>query len=327
MGSTTTHWALMAVLWAIAPAAFGAQSGTPQYPNRPIRIIVPFPPGGATDIMGRTLGQKLTQRWGQQVIIDNRPGAGGNIAADLAARAAPDGHTLFFAASAQLAVNPNLYTKLPYDPIRDFAPVVLVASGANILVANPSLQARSLKELIALAKSKPGALQYASPGSGSTAHLSAELLKIEAGIDIVHVPYKGAAPGVVDVLGGHVPLMFVSMPSVIGHVKAGKLVAIGVTSARRSDAAPDVPTFAETIPNFESSSWYGIVAPARTPREIITRLNTEILTSLKAADVREIFAAQGTDIIGSSPEDFARYIKAELGKWAVVVKKSGARVD
>ncbi|MES2561904.1 MAG: tripartite tricarboxylate transporter substrate binding protein [Pseudomonadota bacterium] len=304
-----------------------AQSHQFNYPSRPIRILVPFPPGGATDIMARTLGQKLTQRWGQQVIIDNRAGAGGSIAADLAARAAPDGHTLFFAASAQLAVNPHLYSKLGYDPIKDFAPVVLVGSGANILVAHPSLPARSLKELIALAKAKPRSLHYASPGSGSTAHLSAELLKIETGIDIVHVPYKGGAPGVIDVLGGQVPLMFISMPSVIGHVKAGKLIAIGVTSARRSDAAPSVPTFAETLPNFESSSWYGIVAPARTPHGIIAKLNIEIVTSLKAADVREIFSAQGTDIIGSAPDDFARYIKAELSKWAVVVAKSGARVD
>jgi tripartite-type tricarboxylate transporter receptor subunit TctC len=334
MGIFIHHFAFIISRFAVATVTAialqqtaNAQTASSQYPTRPIRIIVPFPPGGATDIMGRTLGQKLTQRWGQQVIIDNRPGAGGNIAAELAARAAPDGQTLFFAASAQLAVNPNLYAKVPYDPLRDFAPVVLVGSGANILVVHPSVPARSLKELIALAKSNPRALQYASPGSGSTAHLSAELLKIEAGIDIVHVPYKGAAPGVVDVLGGQVPLMFVSMPSVIGHVKAGKLVAIGVTSARRSDAAPDVPTFAETIPKFESSSWYGIVAPAGTPREVIAKLNAEILSSLKLPDVREIFAAQGTDIIGSTPDEFARYIKTELAKWAVVVKKSGARVD
>ena len=254
MKTELTVLALCALFSLPGPRAAEAQTDAAHYPSRPIRIIVPFPPGGATDIMGRTLGQKLTQRWGQQVIIDNRPGAGGNIAAELAARAAPDGHTLFFAASAQLAVNPNLYAKVPYDPIKNFAAVVLVGSGANIVVAHPSLSVRSLKELIALAKSKPGLLQYASPGSGSTAHLSAELLKIEAGIDIVHVPYKGAAPGVVDVLGGQVPLMFVSMPSVLGHVKAGKLVALGVTGARRSDAAPDVPTFAETIPRFEASS-------------------------------------------------------------------------
>jgi tripartite-type tricarboxylate transporter receptor subunit TctC len=327
MKTELTVLALCALFSLLGPRAAEAQTDAAHYPSRPIRIIVPFPPGGATDIMGRTLGQKLTQRWGQQVIIDNRPGAGGNIAAELAARAAPDGHTLFFAASAQLAVNPNLYAKVPYDPIKNFAAVVLVGSGANIVVAHPSLSVRSLKELIALAKSKPGLLQYASPGSGSTAHLSAELLKIEAGIDIVHVPYKGAAPGVIDVLGGQVPLMFVSMPSVLGHVKAGKLVALGVTSARRSDAAPDVPTFAETIPRFESSSWYGIVAPANSPRDVIAKLNAAVLASLKAPDVREIFAAQGTDIIGSTPEEFARYIKAELAKWAIVVKKSGARVD
>jgi tripartite-type tricarboxylate transporter receptor subunit TctC len=327
MKTELTVLALCALFSLLGPRAAEAQTDVAHYPSRPIRIIVPFPPGGATDIMGRTLGQKLTQRWGQQVIIDNRPGAGGNIAAELAARAAPDGHTLFFAASAQLAVNPNLYAKVPYDPIKNFAAVVLVGSGANIVVAHPSLSVRSLKELIALAKSKPGLLQYASPGSGSTAHLSAELLKIEAGIDIVHVPYKGAAPGVIDVLGGQVPLMFVSMPSVLGHVKAGKLVALGVTSARRSDAAPDVPTFAETIPRFESSSWYGIVAPANSPRDVIAKLNAAVLASLKAPDVRDIFAAQGTDIIGSTPEEFARYIKAELAKWAIVVKKSGARVD
>jgi tripartite-type tricarboxylate transporter receptor subunit TctC len=322
-----TLLALCTLLFLLGPRAAEAQADAAHYPSRPIRIIVPFPPGGATDIMGRTLGQKLTQRWAQQVIIDNRPGAGGNIAAELAARAAPDGHTLFFAASAQLAVNPNLYAKVPYDPIKDFAAVVLVGSGANIVVAHPSLAVRSLKELIALAKSKPGVLHYASPGSGSTAHLSAELLKIEAGIDIVHVPYKGGAPGVIDVLAGQVPLMFISMPSVLGHVKAGKLVALAVTSARRSDAAPDVPTFAETIPRFESSSWYGIVAPAKSPRDVIAKLNAEVLAILKAPDVRQIFTAQGTDIIGSTPEEFARYIKAELAKWASVVKKSGARVD
>jgi tripartite-type tricarboxylate transporter receptor subunit TctC len=211
--------------------------------------------------------------------------------------------------------------------VKDFVPVVLVGSGPNILVAHPSLPAKSLKELIALAAAKPGALHYASPGSGSTAHLSAELLKIEAGIDIVHVPYKGAAPGVVDILGGQVPLMFVSMPSVLAYVKSGRLIALGVTSARRSDAAPEVPTFAETIPKFEATSWYGIVAPANTPREVVMKLNSEIQANLKQPDVREIFAAQGTDIIGSTPDEFARYIKTELAKWAVVVKKSGARVD
>jgi len=316
----------LGVLAAFAFVHVHAQSAA-TYPTRPIRIIVPFPPGGATDIMGRTIGQKLTQKWGQQVIIDNRPGAGGNIAAELAARAAPDGQTLFFAASAQLAVNPSLYSKLPFDSLRDFAPVVLVGAGTNILVAHPSLPARSLKELIALARAKPGALQYGSPGSGATAHLAAELLKIEAGINIVHIPYKGGAPGVVDVLAGQIPLMFISMPSVIGHVKSGRLIALGVTSARRSDAAPEVPTFAETIPKFEASSWYGIVGPARMPRDVIEKLNAEIMAILKSPDVRNIFNAQGTEILGSTPQEFGRFIRDELAKWAIVVKKSGARVD
>jgi tripartite-type tricarboxylate transporter receptor subunit TctC len=304
-----------------------AQSAPAAYPSRPVRIIVPFPPGGATDVMARTIGQKLTLRSGQQTIIDNRPGAGGNIAADIAARAAPDGYTLFFAASAQLAVNLSLYAKVPYDPVRDFAPVILGGSVPNILVAHPSLPAKSLKELIALAKAKPGQLQYASPGNGSTAHLSAELLKIEAGIDLGHIPYKGAAPGVIDVLGGQVPLMFVSMPSVVGHVKAGKLVAIGMTGAKRSDAAPEVPTFAETLPRFESSAWYGIVAPANTPGVVVSSLNREIAAILKLADVKDILAAQGIDIIGGTPEEFGRAIKSELRKWANVVKRSGARID
>ena len=323
-----THPTVFVVVFAAVLALAAPVAAQPAaYPARPIRVIVPFPPGGATDIMARTIGQKLTQRWGQQTIIDNRPGAGGNIAADIAARAAPDGYTLFFAASAQLAVNPSLYSKVPYDAVRDFAPVILGGSVPNILVAHPSLPARSLKELIALAKAKPGQLQYASPGSGSTAHLSAELLKLEAGIDLMHIPYKGAAPGVADVLGGQVPLMFVSMPSVVGHVKAGRLAGIGMTGSKRSDAAPDVPAFAETLPRFESSAWYGIVAPASTPRDIVAKLNREIAAILKLPDVRDVLAAQGIEIIGGTPEEFGRYIKSELGKWAAVVKKSGARVD
>jgi tripartite-type tricarboxylate transporter receptor subunit TctC len=314
--------------WIVLAVAFLLHANTyaQQYPSRPIRIIVPFPPGGASDIIARTVGQKLTQRWGQQAIIDNRPGAGGSIAAEIAKNAAPDGYTLFFPASAQLAVNPALYSKVPYDPVRDFAPVILTGFGVNILVAHPSVGARSLKEFIAIARAKPG-LQYASPGSGSTAHLSAELLKIQTGINIQHVPYKGAAPGVIDVLAGQVPLMFVTIPSVIGHVKAGKLVAVGVTSAKRSPAAPDVATFAETLPGFEATSWYGFVAPAGTPREIVTKLNQEIGAILKLQDVRDILASTGTEVGGSTPDDFARHIKAELGKWAAVVRKSGARVD
>jgi tripartite-type tricarboxylate transporter receptor subunit TctC len=325
-GDAVTGKAVTKCVAGVMLAVVCTWAGAQQYPSRPIRVIVPFPPGGASDSIARTVGNKLTQRWGQQTIIDNRPGAGGNIASEIAKNAAPDGYTLYFPASAQLAVNPALYSQVPYDSVRDFAPIILTWFANNILVTHPSVGAHSLKEFIAVAKAKPG-LQYATPGSGSTAHLSAELLKIQTGIDLVHVPYKGGAPGVIAVLAGQVPLMFVTIPSVIGHVKAGKLVAIGVTSAKRSPAAPDVPTFAETLPGFEAISWYGFVAPAGTPREIVTKLNQEISAILKQQDVRDILASTGTEVGGSTPDEFARHIKAELGKWAAVVKKSGARVD
>jgi tripartite-type tricarboxylate transporter receptor subunit TctC len=319
---------LIFILLPLALAdAYAQPAGSRSYPARPIRIVIPFPPGGATDIMARTIAQKLSRNWGQQVVVDNRPGAGGSIAAELAARSAPDGYTLFLGGTAQLAVNSSLYKKLAYDPVKDFAPIILVGSSPNIAVANPSLPARSLKELIALAKARPGQLNYASPGSGSTAHLSAELLKLQTGIDIVHVPYKGAAPGVIDVLSGQVPLMFVSIPSVLGHVKMGKLIALGVTGAKRTPAAPDVPTFAETLPGFEASAWYGLLSAARTPQAIIDRLNREVASIHQGEDVKEIYAAQGIEIAGGSPAAFAAYIKSELEKWAVVVRKSGARSD
>jgi tripartite-type tricarboxylate transporter receptor subunit TctC len=308
-GEAVTDEAVTKCILSVILAVVCMSAGAQQYPSRPIRVIVPFPPGGASDIIARTVGNKLTQRWGQQTIIDNRPGAGGSIAGEIAKNAAPDGYTLFFPASAQLAVNPALYSKVPYDSVRDFAPIILTGFGVNILVAHPSVGARSLKEFIAIAKAKPG-LQYASPGSGSTAHLSAELLRIQTGINLQQVP-----------------LMFVTIPSVIGHVKAGKLVAIGVTAAKRSPAAPDVATFAETLPGFEATSWYGFVAPAGTPREIVTKLNQEIGAILKQQDVRDILASTGTEVGGSAPDEFARHIKSELGKWAAVVKKSGARVD
>ncbi|MBC7779782.1 MAG: tripartite tricarboxylate transporter substrate binding protein [Proteobacteria bacterium] len=313
---------------ACAPVASAQSStGKPTYPNRTIRMVLPFPPGGATDVMARKLGQKMSERWGQQVVIDNRAGAGGNIAAEIVAKAVPDGYTLLFAASAQLAVNPALYAKLPFDPVKSFAPISLVGAVPNILVAHPSLPVRSLKEFIAFARARPGQLNYATAGSGSTAHLSAELLKIETGIDIVHVPYRGAAPAVTDVLGGQVPLMVVSTPSVIGHVKVGKLRALGVTGARRSHAAPDVPTFAETLPGFESSAWYGMLAPNGASPDIVARLHEETVNILRMADVKELFAAQGIEIIGSTPSEFASYIESELAKWAIVVRKSNAKVD
>ncbi len=319
--------AAMASLPALVPEASAQAAASKAYPVKTIRMVLPFPPGGATDIMARRIGQKLSERWGQQVLIENRAGAGGNIATELVAKAAPDGYTLLFAASAQLAVNPSLYGKVPFDPVKSFAPVTLVGSVPNILVAHPSLPVRSLKEFIAFAKARPGQLNYATAGSGSTAHLSVELLKIRTGIDIVHVPYRGAAPAVSDLLGGQVPLMMVSMPSVIGHVKAGKLRAIGMTGAKRSAAAPEVATFAETLPAFESSAWYGMLAPAGTPAEIVDRLFEETAAILKMADVRETFFGQGIEIVGSTPAEFSAIIESELTKWAAVVRKSGAKVD
>ena len=289
-------FAAMASLPALVPEASAQAAASKAYPVKTIRMVLPFPPGGATDIMARRIGQKLSERWGQQVLIENRAGAGGNIATELVAKAAPDGYTLLFAASAQLAVNPSLYGKVPFDPVKSFAPVTLVGSVPNILVAHPSLPVRSLKEFIAFAKARPGQLNYATAGSGSTAHLSGELLKIRTGVDIVHVPYRGAAPAVSDLLGGQVPLMMVA-------------------------------TFAETLPAFESSAWYGMLAPAGTPAEIVDRLFEETAAILKMADVRETFFGQGIEIIGSTPAEFSAIIESELTKWAAVVRKSGAKVD
>ena len=277
--------------------------------------------------MARKFAQKMTERWGQQVVVDNRPGAGGNIAAEAVANAAPDGYTLLVAASAQLAVNPAVYPKLPFDPVKSFSPISLLGSVPNMLVANPSLPVHSLKEFIKFAKARPGQLSYATAGSGSTAHLSVELLKLETGIELLHVPYRGAAPALTDVISGQVPLLMAGIPSVLAQVKAGKLRALGITALKRSQAAPDIPTFSETIPKFESNVWYGLLAPAGTPADIVDKLNEEVLNILRMNDAKELFAAQGIEIVGSSPAEFAAYIKSELAKWAVVVKKSGTKVE
>ena len=325
--SNTTRQRMLAAVIACAAAALAAGTAAQDYPTKPIRMIVGFAPGGGTDATARPIALKLGDLLGQQVIVDNRPGAGGNIAAEAAANAAPDGYTLFVAASAQLAVNPAVYPKLPFDPAKSFAPISLVGSVPNMLVTNPSLPVHSLKEFIAFAKARPGQLNYATAGSGSTAHLSVELLKLETGINLVHVPYRGATPALTDVISGQVPLMMSGIPSVLGHVKAGKLRALGITALKRSQVAPEIPAFAETIPKFEAIVWYGMLAPAGTPADIVDKLNEEVLNILRINDAKEIFAAQGIEIIGSSPAEFAAYIKSELAKWAVVVKKSGTKAD
>jgi tripartite-type tricarboxylate transporter receptor subunit TctC len=297
------------------------------YPTRPIRFVVPFPPGAATDALARIIGQKLAEGVGQSVVVDNRAGAGGIMGTEVVAKAVPDGYTLLMAGAAH-AINASLYSKLPFDPQRDFAAVTLVAFLPNVLVAYPGVPATNVRELIALAKAKPGQLNYASGGSGSTAHLAMELLKTNAGIDVVHVPYKGGGQAMNDLLGGQVSLLFTSLFSAQTQVKAGKLRALGVASAKRTPLAPEVPTIAESgLPGYEVVAWYGVMVPAQTPPATITRLHAEIAKGLKTPDSEARFASQGAELVISTPPAFAAHVRAEIAKWAKVVKATGARVD
>ena len=302
--------------------------GAQPYPSRPVRIIVPIGTGGVTDILTRILAQRLATIWSQQVIVDNRPGGGSNVGIELAARAPADGYTLLMAQPA-FTVNVSLYRKLAYDPLRDFSPITLTALSTNVLVAHPGVPVRSLKELIALAKAKPGQLSYASSGNGTTPHLAGELLKTMAGIDMVHVPYKGAGASVVDLLGGHVDLAFVSLASVVPQLKAKKLKALAVTSAKRSTLMPDLPTFAEAgLRGYEFTGWTGLVAPAGTSREVIDRVHADAAKALAYPEVSQALYSSGLEPAGpTTPEEFAAFLRAEIGKWAKVVKASGARAD
>lgn len=298
------------------------------YPNKPIKIVVPFPPGGATDILARAIGFELQKAWGQSVIIENKPGAGGNTGADLVAKSPADGYTLVMGTVGTHAINMSLYARMPYDAVKDFEPVVLVAGVPNLLVVHPSVNAKSVRELTALAKAMPGKLNVASSGNGTSIHLSAELYKQMAGVDILHVPYKGSSPAVADLLGGQVQMMFDNMPSSLPQVKAGKLRALAVTSMTRSPALPDVPTMDEEgLKGFDATSWFGLLAPAGTPRDIVTKLNGAAVKALASAEMRERLAAQGADPVGNTPDQFAAFIKTEIDKWAKIVKASGARVD
>jgi tripartite-type tricarboxylate transporter receptor subunit TctC len=297
------------------------------YPQKPIRLVAPFAPGGGTDILARLFGQKMGEVLGQQVIVDNRGGAGGTVGTDIAAKAPPDGYTLILV-SASHAINPGLYQKLPYDSVNDFAPITQIATSPGILVVNPSLPVKSVKDLIALARAKPGQINYASAGSGTPPHLAGELFKVMAKIDMVHVPYKGNAPAFIDVIGGQVPLIFPTMPSAMPFIKSGKLRPIAVTSAKRSPAAPDIPTIAESgLPGYEATSWYGILAPARTPREIVAKLHEVLVSVIGSPDMKDKLAAQGLDPVGNTPQQFAAVIKSEIAKWTKVVKASGAKPE
>ena len=319
-----TLFALLLLLPFADPGLVHAQA----YPAKPIRLVIPFPPGGPLDLAGRAIGQKLQDAWGQPVVVENKPGAGGNIGADAVAKSAPDGYTLVMGALSTHAVNPHLFAKMPYDALKDFAPVTLVAVTPNVLVVNPSVAAGSVKELIALARASPGKLAFASGSNGSAGHLAGELFKTLAGIDIVHVPYKGGAPAMQDLLGGQIQFMFDNLANSMAQMKAGKLKAFAVTTARRSALAPELPTMAEVgVTGFDISTWYGIMAPANTPPEIVRKLNAEIVKMLGSEDMREKLKVQGAEPAPMSPEEFGAFIRTEWTKYAKIVKDSGAKVD
>ena len=314
---------MVAVLLAGASAFASAQS----YPTRPIRMVVPYPAGGGGDLLARPLAQSLTETLGQQVIVENRGGAGGNLGMEFVAKSPPDGYTLVLALTAQYAVNPSLYPKLPYDPVKDYAPVALLVRNPYVISVHPSMPVRSVKELIALAKARAGQLAFSSAGNGSGAHLCGEMMKTMAGINIVHVPYKGAAPAITDLIAGHVQFSFLAWRSSGPHVKSGRIRALAVSTANRSPALPDLPAIAETLPGYDLPVWYGVAAPAGTPREIVARLNTEILRILATPDFRQRMEADAAEPIGGTPEQFGDYIRSEIVKYAKVVKESGAKID
>ena len=316
--------ATASLLAALLPGAAHAQG----YPNKPIRLIVPYAPGGATDIIGRAAAAELTKTMGQQVIIENRPGAGGNLGAEQVARSAPDGYTLLVSPSSLHGITPFLYTKLPYDPNKDLAPVIVLGSFANVLVMNPSIKANSVSELVALIKASPGKFTYASSGSGSTIHLSGEMFKSMLNLDIAHVPYKGSSPALTDLMGGQVSIMFDNIPSAITFIRSGKLKPLATTGPTRSSSLPELPTMIEAgFPGYISTAWFGIVAPAGTPKEIIARINAEGQKVTKSPDFIKRMNELGYDIVGGSPEQMGAMIQEELKRWGPVVKTSGAQVD
>ena len=317
-----------AFLVAASFAAISTSSWAQPFPTKPIRFVVPFAPGGSTDTLGRVLGQKLSDSLGQQVVIDNRTGANGNIGMEIVAKAPPDGHTIVLGYIANVAIGPSLYEKLPFDPIRDYEPITLLATSPNVLVAHPGVAVQNLKDVIALARAKPGQINYASASVASVGHLTGELLNQLAGMKMQHVAYKGSGQAVTDLLGGHIQLMFSGFSSTLPHIKSGKLRAIAQTGEKRSPALPDVPTIAESgFPKFEATAWYGVHAPAKTPKPIVGRLNAEFVKALKLSDVRERLGSLGFEIAGSTPEAYGAYIRTEIKKWAKVVKASGARPE
>lgn len=315
---------------ALAVLAAGWSSGAmaQEYPTKPVRFVIAFSPGGPSDILTRLVGAKLTDALGQSFVYDNRPGAGGNIAGEIVAKSPADGYTLLMGNNSILATNAALYKNMGFDPVKDLAPVALVALQPNILVVHPSLPVKTVKEFIALAKARPGQLNYASSGSGAAAHLSAELFKSMTNTQMTHVPYKGAGPALIDVLAGQCQVMFATSLSVQPYIQSGRVRPLAVTTAKRSATMPNLPTIAEAgVPGFEATTWHGVVAPARTPAAIINRLNGEINKMLKSPDVRDRLVGQGAEILGGSPQDFAQYIQVEIPKWTKVIRDANARAD
>ena len=319
-------FALAAIALCSAFAFTGAAHA--QYPTKPIKIVVPFPAGGTTDILARAVAADLQKAFGQAVVVENKAGTGGNIGSDSVAKSSPDGYTLLMGTVGTHAINVSLYPKMPYDAVKDFAPVSLVAGVPNVLVASPSFPVNSVKDLVDAAKKAPDKITFASSGSGTSIHLSGELFKQLAGVQMTHVPYKGSSAALPDVISGQVNVMFDNAPSVIQHIRGGKLKAIAVTSDKRSPALPGVPTIAESgLPGFEASSWFGVLAPAATPKDIVDKLSGAIAKSLQTPEMKERLAGQGAVAVGNTPEQFSAHIKSEIDKWSKVVKASGAKVD
>ena len=320
------HW--LAALVAAAGLLAGPMAFAQQYPAKSIRMVVPFPPGGFSDVFARIIGGKIHESWGQLVVVDNRPGAGGNIGADIVAKSPPDGYSLVMGTIGTHAINATLFTRLPYDPIRDFAPVAFVVGADGLLVVHPSLPVKSTKELIALARSKPGALTYASAGAGTTSHLAGELFKSMTKVDITHVPYKGNVPAITDLLSGQTAMLFATLPTVLPQVQANRLRPLAVLGATRSSALPAMPTLAEAgLKGFEVSNWTGVFAPAGTPAAIVAKLNAEIVRIMRLREVQERLPKQGLTFTPGSPQQFAVFVKSERDKWGALVKAVGAKVD
>jgi tripartite-type tricarboxylate transporter receptor subunit TctC len=306
---------------------FSLSVGAQAYPNQPIKLIIPFAAGGPSDVLARGFSQKLGESIGQPIIIENKPGAGTNLAADFVAKSKADGYTIFLMMVGTQAINETLYKKMPYNTIKDFAPISLVASSSLMLVANPSVPVKNVNDLIAYAKANPGKVNFGSSGTGTPLHLGGELFNVQAGTNLIHVPYKGAAPALTDVLGGQIQTAMVGTPAALPFTKSGKLTAIGVTSLKRSSNAPEIPAIAETLPKFEVELVYALVAPAGTPKDIINRLNAQLISVLNNLEIKSQLTSKGFDVITSNPEQLGEYIKSEIYKWAPIVKKSGATAD